>query len=249
MRLNRIDDWRAIVSINMVVYHLIYDLVFIFGFNYKWFLGSGAYIWEQFIAWSFIFLSGFCQGFAKNSLFDGLKISLCGIIITVVTLIFDLGTPIYFGVLTFIGFSILISIPLKDYLRKLSPKFGMILFFVLFIITKKINKGYLGFASINLVKLPDFLYSDKINWISTFFGLTSYQFASSDYFSFIPWYFLFITGFYFYNYLKRYNKLYIVEGKRIAPFYYISKNSLLIYMVHQPVTLGILYTLYYLNII
>ena len=80
-----LDRIRAIALLNMIAYHTIWDLVYLFGFGWKWFQSDVAYIWQQAICWTFIFLSGFCQSLGNETLKRGLQISFVGLLISVVT--------------------------------------------------------------------------------------------------------------------------------------------------------------------
>ncbi len=244
MRYSIIDDLRALAIINMVIYHTLFDLVYIFGVNIRWFNSSIGFIWEQYICWSFILIAGFCQSFAKKSLKEGLIVSFWGLIISLFTYLVPLGMNINFGVLTFIGLAILVTIPLKKIYNKINPVLGISIAIFLFIIFRNINYGYLGFGDFNLFKLPSSLYSVEPNWILTLIGFPFQGFSSADYFSFFPWYFLFLTGYFLYFVLKKYKKLVYLKSKPFPVLTFISEHSLLIYILHQPIIFGILYLLF-----
>ena len=55
----------------------------------------------------------------------------------------------------------------KKFLEKFPSIFGLILSIALFLLTKNINDGYLGFNNLNLIKLPSNLYK---NSITTYLG-------------------------------------------------------------------------------
>ncbi|MDE7404312.1 MAG: DUF1624 domain-containing protein, partial [Lachnospiraceae bacterium] len=61
-----LDGIRGFVVISMILYHACWDLVYIFGKDWSWYRGRGAYIWQQSICWSFILLSGFCWSLGKK---------------------------------------------------------------------------------------------------------------------------------------------------------------------------------------
>ena len=58
-RYEMLDSIRGAVLISMILYHACWDLVYIFKKDFRWFEGSGAYVWQQSICWTFLFLSGF----------------------------------------------------------------------------------------------------------------------------------------------------------------------------------------------
>lgn len=98
-----LDRIRAIALLNMIAYHTIWDLVYLFGFGWKWFQSDVAYIWQQAICWTFIFLSGFCQSLGNETLKRGLQISFVGLLISVVTNIVIPQSRVLFGVITLLG--------------------------------------------------------------------------------------------------------------------------------------------------
>lgn len=121
----------------------------------------------------------------------------------------------------------------KKLLKKIPPAVGGIISVLLFLLFRNCNKGYVGFEAFDIIKLPNFLYK---NLFTAYFGFPPINFVSSDYFSLFPWLFLFLAGYFLHNILEKCGlkeKLFI--GGRIEPFAFIGKNSLIIYLLHQPV--------------
>ena len=109
--------------------------------------------------------------------------------------------------------------------------------FLLFLFTKNINNGYLGFIDAKRIELPESWYT---NYFTTFVGFPFRGFYSTDYFSLFPWFFLFLTGFYIFSIFqkKRWLKKTFMR-KGIAPLSFLGRHSLLIYLLHQPVIYGL----------
>ena len=61
-RLHLLDSLRGLALLNMIAYHALYDVVYIFGHPMGWYQGWPGYLWQQCICWCFILLSGFCAG-------------------------------------------------------------------------------------------------------------------------------------------------------------------------------------------
>lgn len=232
VRYKKLDYIRGIALINMIIYHALWDMVYIFNYDIPWFDSRIAYVWQQCICYTFILLSGFCFSFSKNNLIRGLKVFALGLVVTLVTVFVLPDEPIIFGVLTLIGSSMIMVSIIRKYLDKINCYLGIFIFLFLFIICRNVNSGYLGYESINLIKLPSSIYS---NFLTTYLGFPYSGFISSDYFSIIPWIFLFISGYYL-NKIFVYKKLminfikstnYVVE--------YIGSNSLIVYALHQPI--------------
>lgn len=254
-----LDEIRGITLCSMILYHTVWDLVYIFGCNWKWFNTDIAFLWQQSICFSFILLSGFCFSLGKRKFRRGLMVFGAGVLISLVTEFFMPQNRIRFGVLTLLGSCMLIvtgaeklhSVLSKQnvddgtpgvWVRRASmPMWGIGVNILLFILTRRINYGILGFADVTVGRLPRALYN--MGDIGNFLGFTEDTFFSTDYFSLFPWLFLFLTGYYFYKWMEQ--KQWVL-GMSKAPslgvwWNPVGRHSLLIYLLHQPVIYGVLY--------
>ncbi len=238
-RYELLDIIRGLAILNMIFYHAIWDIANIFSKNADWFNFHIFYIWQQSICITFILLSGFCFSLGKRPLKRGFIVFLGGLIISLVTAIFMPEQIIIFGILTLIGSCMIITSALDRLFIKLNPIVGFFLCVILFIVTKNINSGYIWFFE--KILLPDALYN---GYLGSFLGFCDKSFSSSDYFSIMPWIFLFECGYFLYYILKKYDLLNFLKCKKIFLLSFIGKNSLLIYMLHQPVIYSILYLVY-----
>ena len=237
-RLNYIDALRGFTFISMALYHLMWDLVFIYGVNAVWFRGEAGYLWQQSICRTFILVSGFSWALGKHHLRRGLLVSLAGILVTAVTMFFmPEDEHILFGVLTLIGASMLILIPLEKLLKRVPADIGAWSSFVLFLVTRGINYKFLGFELLKFIRLPQGLYR---NPVTAFFGFPPDNFYSADYFSLLPWFFLFVTGYFLKRLFEELGWLKYLKGTKIAPLEWIGRHCLILYMLHQPVIYGLL---------
>ena len=59
-RLHFLDALRGFTLINMIAFHGMWNLVYLFGVRANWYTGMPGYLWQQWICWTFILLSGFC---------------------------------------------------------------------------------------------------------------------------------------------------------------------------------------------
>lgn len=239
IRYGLLDSLRGLVLISMILFHACWDLVYIFEKDFSWYRGTGAYIWQQSICWTFILLSGFCWSLGRKPGKRGLIVFLAGAVVSLVTVLFMPGDRVVFGVLTLIGSCMLIMIPLHKGLKHVPAGVGLIVCIVLFILTRNVNDGYLGFENLNLIKLPEILYEGQI---MTFLGFTDPGFYSTDYFSLFPWFFLFLAGYFLYYIICAANDGKIMDKycrQGVEPFSFLGKHSLLIYMLHQPVIYSI----------
>lgn len=239
-RYELLDSLRGLVLISMILYHGIWDLVYLFGRKWSWYHGTEAYIWQQSICKTFILLSGFCWSMGKEPLKRGLVVFGGGMIITLATMLFMPESRVIFGVLTLIGSCMLLMIPLDRILKKLSPAVGLMGSLLLFVLTRNINDRYLGFEGFNLMPLPDTLYHGLF---MTYLGFPYRGFYSTDYFSLFPWLFLFCAGYFLYHLLQSKRCAILWEKVFVRGFYplsFMGKHSLIIYMLHQPVIYGVL---------
>ncbi|MDO4966171.1 MAG: heparan-alpha-glucosaminide N-acetyltransferase [Lachnospiraceae bacterium] len=247
MKSNRyglIDFLRGLNLISMIIYHACWDLQFMFGVNVPGYTGRFGLIWQKSICITFILISGFCINFSKNKkkkILRGVLISVCGAVITYVTVVFMPDSPIYFGILTFMGFAMILFALLSDSLSKANPYIGAIVCFILFIVFYDVIYGSIGFLGLFHFDLPRSLYA---NMVTAFLGFPSSSFCSSDYFSVLPWIFLYGCGFYFGIIFNRTGLTKILCKPKDSVFNWIGKNTLIIYMLHQPIIYGVLSLIY-----
>ncbi len=243
-RLHLVDEYRGFWIINMIIYHGIWDLVYIFGANWDLFQQNWTHVWQQVGCSSFIFISGFCWQMSKHNLKRGLQVFGAGLIITAATLIFMPSSRVLFGVLTLLGSCMLLLIPCSRLFQKIHPLLGATISFLLFLFVYPVNDGYLGFAGIEMIKLPSEWYQSLLG---SYLGFTEPTFWSTDYFPIFPWIFMYIVGYFTYSFLYNYHRekaIALLSKSLCPPCGWVGRNSLIIYMLHQPVIYGILTILY-----
>ena len=226
-RRHGIDTLRGWTLVNMIAYHGAWDLVYLCGVDWPWYGSAGAYWWQQSICWTFILLSGFCWSMGRHRLKRGLMAFGGGALVSAVTWIAMPQSRIFFGVLSLLGAAALLLIPLEKPLRKVPPRLGAALSFALFMLFGEVNGGWLGFEGALVAQLPRTLYR---NYFTAALGFPQPGFFSTDYFPLLPWFFLFLTGFYLYPLRPQEAcrlRLPVLAG--------MGRHSLLIYLLHQPV--------------
>lgn len=233
-----LDSIRGITLISMIIYHTIWDIVYLFGAHWLWFESTAAYIWQQSICWCFILLSGFCWSMGKHKLKRGLIVFIAGAIVSFVTMIVIPDESILFGILTFLGSAMLLFWLLDKVLRFCNPYIGASVSAVLFFLARNISKGELGFEGLHIVELPSDIY---VGYFATFCGFKEKNlFESTDYFPILPWLFLFAVGYFLYGIFQRKEWFSVLEKGKCAFLEKLGRNSLLIYMLHQPIVYVIL---------
>ena len=136
-----------------------------------------------------------------------------------------------------------------------SPKRAVLFFAVfaaLFILLRDINAGVIGNGLIHrifpviplfTVSVPEFLYRDLF---TAYLGFPGPGFYSTDYFSLLPWSLLYLCGYELHRIFRAKGILdapLLLRGPE--PLAFLGRNSLLIYLLHQPVlyTFVLLYSL------
>lgn len=232
-----VDEIRGFTLMSMIIYHGMWDLVYLFGADIPWYESEYGFWWQQSICCTFILLSGFCFSLGRNKLRHGITISIAGIIISLVTAVVMPENIIICGVLTMIGACSLIMVLLEKPFDKVPSVIGMLCSIILFVVCRNINDGYLGFKGILSIDLPVSWYR---NVFTACLGFPYPGFYSSDYFSILPWIFLYITGYFVYRVLKERDKLTLLTRRYCRFAGYLGRHSLIIYMAHQVVIYGVL---------
>jgi len=232
-----LDVLRGFLFLNMVAYHFLYDWVYIFGQSFPFMRTHTAYLWQQIVCGGFILLAGFCCTLSRNPARNGMRIFLCGLMVTIVTWIVTPQEKILFGILHFMGLAYLITAFLQPILKKCP---GFVLFLTalsLFAFTRGIYYGYLGFFQHPVIPLPDSLYQYPFLFP---LGLPDSGFASSDYFPLIPWLFLFWTGYAVAPSILSSSLFHRIQHWHLPVCNWIGQHTLILYMLHQPLIFGVL---------
>ncbi len=231
-RYHLLDVIRGVTIISMILYHASWDLVYIAGVDWPWYHTRGAHLWQQSICWSFILLSGLCMTLSAHKWKRGAVVFAAGLLVTGATLVFLPEDRVIFGVLTFLGSAMLVTTLLYRGLTRIPAALGAAGSALLFYIFYPVNSGVLTLPMQHTVTLPAAWYHGMA---ATFLGFTEEGFYSTDYFSFLPWIFLFWAGLYLGRLLewagdwKR-----SILGMDIPPLSFLGQHSLLIYLLHQP---------------
>ncbi|MCO5385842.1 MAG: DUF1624 domain-containing protein [Desulfosporosinus sp.] len=220
-RYGEIDLLRAIAIVLMVLFHIVYDLREFAGIkiNYQdpiWFLvGKTA-------ALLFIFISGLASGFSRSPVRRGFKVLLYGMAITVATYLAMRDIYVRFGILHFLGVTMILS-PL---LYSLSSR--------------------MLWALAGVTALLGFWFKELVIETSLFlpFGLMYKGFGSMDYYPLFPYISVTFLGILAYRhwYDQRTEPLWAFKLDS-KPILWLSRNSLMIYLVHQPLILLIIFSI------
>lgn len=226
LRSVEIDLLRVAAIAMMMVYHLAFDLEFYYGWNID--VTSGGWWWlEKVTANLFLLLVGisFVLSWSRSPQWSkywkrGVTIFCYGLIVSITTYIFDSQTYIRFGILHCIGVSMI-----------LLPLFARFKWWNLI----------LGIAVIALGAYLEHLSVQTLWFVPL--GLKPLSFVSVDYFPLAPSFGFILIGTFLGQLFAQHRHLLHEMNPDTKPARIISgisKHSLLIYMLHQPIILGML---------
>ncbi|CAN5644233.1 DUF1624 domain-containing protein [soil metagenome] len=224
------DAARGVAIVMMVLYHFMYDLDTFGGYNIE----STSGFWARFAdltAFSFVFLVGVSlaisyarseQALFGKYLLRGAKIIGYGMILTLATWMLGMGI-IVFGILHLIGTSIILAYPFLRF-RLLNLFAGLAI----------IAAGWY---------LQTLDLSSESPWLLPL-GVVPEGLFMPDYRPLLPWFGVVLLGVFAGN-------LAYGGGKRVAglswrrpsparPLVFLGRYSLFIYLIHQPILVGLL---------
>jgi uncharacterized membrane protein len=218
-RIELMDAARGLSLVLMVFYHFFYDLV-VFAGAPRWIFRNVVFDpLQYFFAGLFILISGVSSNYSHSNVRRGLKTLAVALVITLVTAVMEM--PIVFGILHFLGVCMLLYGLTQRFWRALGEKLPWAipaLCLIAIVLTAKFVNGY-------PTETPHL-------WM---LGLVTPEFESADYFPLLPWMFVFLLGAWAGRYVRE-GRLpgWFYETK--VPFFpLVGRNSLLVYVLHQPV--------------
>lgn len=235
-RIYSIDELRGLCIILMIIYHIFYSGAVIFGITELYNIYLFLKLWQPVLPFAFILISGISFQLSRSNVRRGVKLLIISIAITIVTAVIMPEQIIWFGIIHFLAFANIICGLLKKYIDKIPLVLGLIICAVLFIATYNLQRGYLGIDGILSFKLPDFMYKTDFTMM---FGFYTPKFHSSDYNPIFPWIFLFTAGTLIGRYVSRLPES--LCRMHIRPLAFIGRHTLIIYIAHQPIIIGIMY--------
>ena len=163
-RLPFLDTYRGLLIILMVIYHLLIDLNMYGMLSTRVMYGLPLNLLQGFIAWGFIFVSGFCCTLSENNLKRGFLTLGCALLVTLTTYLFNPEYFVVFGILHFLGCAMIICALYRPSLVWFDPGWQLVGNLVIFALLFYFK-----------VQIP-------------------FPMTSSDYFPLLPWLFLFFAG-------------------------------------------------------
>lgn len=227
-RYPELDVLRGAAILLMIVYHAAYDLAVFYRFDVPVFDGPWKLL-ARLTAGLFLLLVGvsFAVSLSRKKtaahlwhrqLDRFLAVGGCALLIGMATYAVDPETYVRFGILHLIAISALL-LPLLRPLREGSIAIGILLFFV-----------------------PVFPAA-ALQPVSMALGYPPPGFASIDYFPVLPWFGIVLCGYGLghFLYVRRTDWRKRLPKDVPAPLSWPGRHSLLLYMIHQPVILAVLW--------
>lgn len=225
-RIWELDALRGVCILCVIVVHFLFDLSFFGGLSLT--LPAWYVFLQEYGGAIFVVLSGICVTLGSKSVRRGLIVFACGMLITAVTYgMYRLGMSgadvvVKFGVLHLLGVCMLVYPAFK----KLPPAMLTVLGLVIAI------TGY----AIRGIIVPQ-------HWLFPL-GLTYEGFTSSDYFPLFPQLGYFLIGAAIGKTAYREKKTLLPGSFQKTPiarfFCWCGRQSLFIYLLHQPIVYGLL---------
>lgn len=220
-RIFLIDFLRFIAIMSMISFHIVYDLDVFYGYSLGYDRGFWKLVQTVFAGGLFIFLSGWTAEVGRRSRRNILYIGVSALLVSVATY-WQFGSMyVRFGILHFLFVANLLHmLCLRNVsLKKLSILLVSILVFSKPFSTIVVTHEYLVWLDI----LPN-------------------GYTSVDHYPLFPWMTVFIVGiFWGRSDLSRSLGAIIPQGQAGHAIELCSRNSLIIYILHQPVILLVLY--------
>lgn len=241
-RIHGYDVVRGFSVISMVLFHLSYDLVYLYGVNLSWFASPLQDVWRASISWTFLLVAGIMCSYSHNNLRRAAKYLGVAMLVYIATSVAAVDTPVNFGIIYCMGLSTLVG---HVYLKAASGA-GVranvtlaIALAALFIVCLGVPTGTFGLKAFGgpFAKVPSAPYaSGLLSWL----GFPGPHFASGDYYPPLPFTLLFLAGASLGAIIKEQGAPKALRNLRCKPLEIVGRHALPVYVMHQPLMLGVL---------
>jgi len=225
-RIEIIDGLRGFAVTLMVIHHIFYNAAAFLGAPWWLYRNPFFNFLQAIFIGLFIMISGVSSRFSRGNVERGSIVIVIAVIITYITV--QINMPIYFGILHLLGFLMIFYGLTQKLWDKLPQRIAPFILIILTIATAYLRSNFSPTSDNQILR--DLL---------SILGWRQQGFRSSDYQPILPWIFVFLFGTWVGTYIR--------EGKfpkwfyefKMPVFRTIGRNALMIYVLHQPVILGI----------
>ncbi len=229
------DALRGFSVLSMVLFHFCYDLTELSGVSLSWFKPPFEDIWRASISWCFLLIAGCMCNHSRNNLKRALEYLALALAIFLVTFVTKIDTPISFGIIYCMGFSTLVYALIEKLRARPRGYLAAGVLFACFVLTLHAQTGTLGVGEFRIT-LPQGLFkTEYLSWL----GFPGPHFASGDYYPPLPYSLLFLPGACLGAVFKDKGYPGWFCRLRIPLLNLCGRHPLLIYVLHQPVLLGV----------
>jgi uncharacterized membrane protein len=255
LRAFELDALRGLSIVMMLCHHFVFDVRYILGIDAFAFQDSQIfnYIAQPLFISIFLSVSGICCQFSKNNLRRAVRMGIAALTLSVMmgvfSVMFEEGLFVFFNILHLLTIGTLIYW-LIDKLEARKARMESIEPKDIIIVQSRNNVYFLIVAMVLLLGLqvlPE-ISGNVDTYLLLPFGILPRDYLPmGDYLPMIPWLGVFLIGIVIGRTAYR-DKKSIFPGvpptflKVTRPFEWVGRNSLVVYLVHQPVMLAILFS-------
>ena len=239
-RYHLLDALRGFAIYHVIIFHFLYDVYVVYGLNPDWPYQTWVQLWQRNGCGLFVLVSGMVFALGRNTFKRGLQLQILGLIITLATSVFAPSEVIYYGILTFFGSAMWLTLLLKQILQCVPAILGMLASVAYYVLTKDVATGVASFFGRKLFEFPEWLYQSYF----AILGFHGNDFYSSDYVPLLPHIFLFWFGMYLFAWLRERKLTHLLTGGNYKIFTWPGTHSLEIYILHQPILMGLCYVIF-----
>ncbi len=235
-----LDILRTLAIGGMILYHTAYDLSHFYGWDIDVF--DGGWKWLQIITASlFLGLVGVGASISHRHPFRRFcRIGAAALLVTVVTYVIDPQTFVRFGVLHVIAVAALVM-PCMGWVGRRTRRTSL---------QGAIAMIVMGLCIIMIESFMDPWHIDGAwRFIGIPLGIPPHGFSTVDYYPLVPWLGVVLIGYGMGSILFTrfaHQTKFLIEANKLTSYEAISwpgRHSLLLYLLHQPIIIGILWIL------
>ena len=222
-RVEMIDVLRGLSICVMLIWHFVYDLASEGMVSFRVLDNPAADVVHFVFSFLFICISGVSCAFSRSNFRRAIPVCVGAALVTLCTWLYDPTYFVKFGILHFLGASILLYAALRPLLLRIPTKVQLVLW------------PLLGLAASPLLTLR---FHVGFLWP---LGVTPYGFASSDYYPLLPYFFEFLFGTALGPLIRDRRFPAWFYSFRCRPLAFIGRNTLWVYLIHQPVSVALVW--------
>lgn len=228
-RITIFDTVRGFTMISMAGFHACYDLAYLYGWNMPWFTQTVFQdIWRASISWVFLFIAGWMCTLSRNNAKRAAKYAAAALVVWIATTLVSVDDSVNFGIIFCMAACTAIIAFARPVLDRVPTVWGIAICLILFACTWSIPKA--------AYPIP------YLAWL----GFPGPDFVSGDYYPLIPFFFMYLTGFFAAHAARKSSReapAWAYENP-IPALASLGRHALPFYLLHQPIILGVLELIY-----